>query len=71
MRPVDVVALLNSTPLDIDVATPERRRGYPASDTELGLCADLAVRMSKAEGFAGTAALRRVGALVLSAEINM
>lgn len=47
--------------LDIDVATPGRSRGHPASDTELGLCADLAVRMSKAEGFAGTAAVALSG----------
>ncbi len=56
----DIEFVMNMA-LDIDVATPGRSRGHPASNEELSVCAELATRMSKAEGFAGTAAVALSG----------
>lgn len=47
--------------LDIDVATPERRAGRPASDEELQACVEVARRFLRGEGFAGTAAMALSG----------
>lgn len=43
--------------LDIDVSTPQRAAGHPASDDELCVCVVVARRLLTAEGFAGTAAV--------------
>jgi len=55
-KAADIEFVMNVA-LDIDVATPERRAGHPASNTELEACVEVAVHKRKAEGFAGTAAV--------------
>jgi hypothetical protein len=47
--------------LDIDVSTPQRAAGHPASGDELRVCVDVARRFLMAEGFAGTAAVALSG----------
>jgi hypothetical protein len=47
--------------LDIDVSTPQRTAGHPASGDELCVCVDVARRFLTAEGFAGTAAVALSG----------
>ena len=46
---------------DIDVATPERSAGRPASNEELQPCVEVARRLLRLEGFVGTAAMALSG----------
>lgn len=64
----DDIEYVTAVALDIDVATPERRSGQPASNEELTACIEAAERVSKLDGFVGTAAvaLSRNGLYVIN-----
>jgi hypothetical protein len=55
------IEYLSAVALDIDVSTPPRSAGHPASEDELGTCVQVARHILRVDGFVGTAAVALSG----------